>query len=450
MLAMHWRWVAIRVALLPWGDLIEDFLDSIGVSLEGLRDELSGGWLFGYVDALQRAGVEAEVVCVSARIDKPVRWLHVSTHAPIWLLPASRSYRSLRRRLADPYAWSTRLALGDAARMPLPLGLLARHLAPYCATPLLMLARQVRRENYDAVLCQEYESPRFDACVGLGAVLRRPVFATFQGGNYHLTRLEDALRPLALRACSGIIIGSTSEAERVRERYGRMAPKKIARIFNPLDVTLWNRREGAGARIELGIAADALVVAWHGRVEIHRKGLDVLVDAWWQLANGYDDRKLHLILVGTGSDANQLRRRIADADLSGVHWIDEYVLDRPRLQRYLSAADVYVFPSRHEGFPSAPVEAMACGLPIVAADAPGIRDILEDGEASGGLVVPQSDGRALAAALDRVLRDDALRAELGRLARRRSETAFAPESVGRQLHDFLIAGGARLRSPESA
>jgi glycosyltransferase involved in cell wall biosynthesis len=423
--------------------LIEDFLDSIGISLEGLRDELSGGWLFGYVDALKRAGVEAEVVCVSARVDKPVRWRHASTGAPIWLLPASTAYRSLRRRLVDPYAWSTRVAIGDVPRNELPLRLLARHLAPYCATPLLTLARQVQRENYDAILCQEYESPRFDACVGLGAVLRRPVFATFQGGNYHLTRLEDALRPLALRACSGVIIGSTSEVERVQERYGRLAPKKIARILNPFDVTSWVWRDGAKARSELGIASDALVVLWHGRVDIHRKGLDVLVDAWWRLPESYDGRRLHLILVGTGSDAEQLRQRIADASLTRVHWIDEYVLNRPRLQRYLSAADVYVFPSRHEGFPIAPIEAMACSLPIIATDVPGIRDILENGEASGGLVVPQGDAEALAVALNRVLTDDALRTHLGRLARRRAETAFSPESVGRQLRDFLIGGGAQ-------
>jgi glycosyltransferase involved in cell wall biosynthesis len=61
------------------------------------------------------------------------------------------------------------------------------------------------------------------------------------------------------------------------------------------------------------------------------------------------------------------------------------------MRQYLSVADVYVFPSRHEGFPVAPLEAMACGLPIVAAYAPGICDILSEGEESGGLVVPTNN-----------------------------------------------------------
>lgn len=121
MLATQWRWVTIRVALLSWGDLIEDFLDSIGVqsrvyAMSYGADGCSATWMHC------NAPVEPEVVCVSARIDKPVRWRHVSTQAPIWLLPASRSYRSLRKRLADPYAWSTNRALGDVARSALATG----------------------------------------------------------------------------------------------------------------------------------------------------------------------------------------------------------------------------------------------------------------------------------------------------------------------------------------
>jgi glycosyltransferase involved in cell wall biosynthesis len=408
-----------------------------------MRDELTGEWLFGYVDALQCAGIDTDIVCVSALVDEPVRWQHAATQAPIWLLPASRAYRRLRRRLSDPYAWSAREALGDVSRTSLPMGILARHAAPYCATPLVTLARRIRRENYQAVLCQEYESPRFDVCVGLGTILRRPVFATFQGGNYHLTRLEDLTRPIALHACRGVIVGSAAEAQRVQDRY-RLNSRKIARIFNPLDVTSWSRREGPTARAELGIDQDALLVVWHGRVDLHRKGLDVLVDAWWRLGEAFRDKELRLLLVGTGSDAEELRRRITKAALGGVHLVDEYVLDRRRLQRYLSAADVYVFPSRNEGFPLAVIEALASSLPVVAADAPGVRDIIENGEESGGLIVPQGDGAALASGLERILRDDALREELARRARRRAETAFTPESVGRQLHDFLIARGAQV------
>ena len=124
--------------------------------------------------------------------------------------------------------------------------------------------------------------------------------------------------------------------------------------------------------------------------------------------------------------------------LRSVLWVNEFVQDRTAIRRYLSAADVYAFPSRHEGFPVALIEAMACGLPVVAADAQGVPDILEGGEASGGLVVPRNDTAALALALGRVLDDEVWSRELGKRARCRVEACFSFEAVGKQLCTFLF------------
>ena len=431
--------------MLPWGDLIEDFLEPIGVSLEGFRDHMTGGWAFGYVDALARVGVETDLICVTARTREPVVWRHGPTRAGLFLLPASRLYRTLRRRLQDPYAWTDREAVGDVRGVDRRVALFARHTAPYCSTPVARLAQLLRKERYDALLVQEYEYPRFDVCTGLGRLLRVPVFATFQGGDYQLTRFEPRLRPVALDACNGIIVGSSNEAARVRETYG-LPQQKIARIFNPFDVEDWGIRDRE-VRNELDIPSDAKVVAWHGRVELHRKGLDVLCHAWALLAEQRPEEQWHLLLVGTGSDAAALRTRISALALPRVHWIDDYVVERRRIRRYLAAADLYAFPSRHEGFPVAPIEAMASGLPLVAADAPGVADILEHGADSGGIVVPREDGPVMADALARLLADDDERERMGRAARRRAEEAFGPEAVGRQLRDFFEAGiGANTAS----
>jgi starch synthase len=82
---------------------------------------------------------------------------------------------------------------------------------------------------------------------------------------------------------------------------------------------------------------------------------------------------------------------------------------------------------------------LTCGLPVVAADAPGVPDILAGGEASGGLIVPRGDAEALAQALGRVLDDEALRHELGRRARCRAEEQFSLEAIGKQLRNFLFS-----------
>jgi len=57
------------LAVLPWGDLIEDFLDEIGISLEDFSSKMTGGWLFGYVDALRLHGIRTCIFCFSDRVE---------------------------------------------------------------------------------------------------------------------------------------------------------------------------------------------------------------------------------------------------------------------------------------------------------------------------------------------------------------------------------------------
>lgn len=423
------------VAILPWGDLFEDFLDGVDLSLEDFADKTSGGWLFGYMGALSIAGMQSIIVCFSARVDEPLRLTHRSTGLPIWVLPASRTYCALRERCTNTVASTEAEGSNRTARSRMAHWVLAQVL-PYLATPPRTLAEVLRRERCSVILCQEYEYPRFDVCVVVGRVMRLPVFASFQGGNSQCCVFERLLRPLTLRACTGIIVGSDREIDRVRKRYG-LSRTRVTRLSNPLDASGLRRIDRATARTSMGVGADARLVIWHGRVDVKNKGLDVLLHAWKHLTEEHPDPTLQLLLVGTGRDAPQFRHRLDVLALQGVVWVDRYVTDRETLSHYLSASDVYAFPSRHEGFPVAPMEAMVCGLPVVAADAPGVVEILPENESSGGLIVPRGDAVAFARALWRILEDGPLRRELGRRARERAETAFSMETIGRRLVEVL-------------
>lgn len=435
------------LALLHCYDLIDDFLDSINISFETFCNEFIGSWMFGYINALQRVGVRTVLFCVSARVAEPSRFTHVPTGATICILPTSKSYlvyRGVRRNALNLYGGGEGQSFTDihdsksnSRSLLTKVKDLAKSVGTYLSTPLGLLAREIRREGCDAILCQEYEYARFDTCVLLGRLMHLPVFASFQGGDEIQSFVEYPLRLLALRGCTGLIIAPQTELNRVRDHYG-LPSTKLARIFNPVDISTWQAIDRNEARTALGIPLDAKVVVSHGRIDIHRKGLDILLEAWNQICQERPELELRLLLVGTGPDSDKLHHCLAKMQLRGVIWLDEFVNDRTVIQRYLSAADVYTLASRQEGFPVAPIEAMACSLPVVATDAPGVPDILEEGEVSGGIVVPREDSKALALALGRVLDDEAWGRELGKRARYRVEEYFSPEAVGKQLRDFLL------------
>ena len=435
------------VALLHCYDLIDDFLDSINISFETFCKEFVGSWMFGYINALKQVGIRTVLFCISARVEKTSRFIHEPTGATVCMLPAPQTYyiyRALRQNSLKMYGASESQSFKDVEddntlrrSLLTPIKDLAKSFGTYLSTPLTFLAGELRRENCQAILCQEYEYARFDSIVLLGKIINLPVFTTFQGGDRTQSWLEILPRQLAFRSCTGVIVPTQTEIKRIKSRYG-ISSDKIARIFNPVDTETWHKRDRTKARAALNIALTARVVAWHGRVEIERKGLDVLLQAWQQICNERPDKDLRLLLVGTGSDADRFAQRIKDMHLKGVYWLNEFVSDRHVIQQYLSAADVYTLPSRQEGFPVAPLEAMCCGLPVVAADAPGVPDILSGEESAVGTIVPRGDVSTLASALGRLLDDEAWSRELGQNARDRVENCFSPSAIGKQLQSFLI------------
>lgn len=424
------------IALIPWGNVIEDYLDSIGVSLTQFCTEMTGGWLFSYVEALKLAGVKTILICISSTVTVITRKIHQPTGAVISLLPVGKTYLSLHRLMIYPYGSNVKETFGDVFGLKKIYYSWLRQLSPYLATPLIKLAQEINYQGCQAILCQEYEYPRFDVCVLLGKLMKIPVFATFQGGNFQIWQLEKYIRPLTIRACSGLIIASQAEIERVKCDYN-ISATKIAQIFNPLDLNFWKKRDCLQTRSALGIPLKAKVVIYHGRIEKHRKGLDILLSAWQQICQNYPENSLCLLLVGTGNDAQWLEKAIAETSLKNIIWINQYILDRSLIVDYLSTADIYILPSRHEGFPVAPLEAMACSLPVIATDVPGMEEILAKQEQHGGIIIPKNDISALVQALYRLIDNDTLRYQLGKKARHRLENAFSLKVIGKQLQQWI-------------
>lgn len=165
--------------------------------------------------------------------------------------------------------------------------------------------------------------------------------------------------------------------------------------------------------------ATAVVVA-AGRIT-RQKGFDRLVDAWARVARRHPDWRVDIF--GRG-DPEKLQARIDRKGLTGAVRLRGFT-DEP-YQRFAESA-IYVLSSRSEGFPMVLLEAMGCGLPLVAFDCrTGPADIVEDGV--NGLLVPDGDVKALAAALERLIGDPELRRSMG-AAGIEAARRYAPERV---------------------
>ena len=208
-------------------------------------------------------------------------------------------------------------------------------------------------------------------------------------------------------------------------------PATVVTIHNGVpDPGTFDEAELTALRAELGIPDGAAVAAV---VAIMRpgKGYDVLVDSLPHLAN---DRVVFLI-VGDGPDSARLRRRVGDTDrvvFAGF---------RDDVPKILAAADFVVHPSLGDALPTALVQALAAGRPVVASAVGGIPEIVPTG---AGVLVAPGDPKALADAVDRVAADTDGRRWMGKRARARYDEEFSAEDWAdrlRSLYDEVLRRG---------
>ena len=173
------------------------------------------------------------------------------------------------------------------------------------------------------------------------------------------------------------------------------------------------RPDGPDMRAELGLTGRRVVLSVGRFVPI--KNVALLVDAFALLRRA--DPTTHLLLVGEGPDQRALERRAADLGVPGAITFAGYV-PQDQLAPYYRAADVFALASEFDNSPNVVLEAMACGLPVVATDVGGVAEYVTADR--GGSLVSRGDARAMARALGEWLADT---------DRRRAASAFNRQLV---------------------
>jgi len=217
-------------------------------------------------------------------------------------------------------------------------------------------------------------------------------------------------------------------------------PSKIEVIPSAVDVEIFRPVPKEMARRELGLDAGEWVAVYIGRM-LPRKGIDNLLQAFSRLARHSGVPMRLLIVGGETVDGDPMStpeiRRLAEM-ATALRVRDKVVFTgkRPqeRLSLYYSAADVAVTTPWYEPFGLTPLEAMACGIPVIGSDVGGIKFTVADGE-TGFLVPPRQPG-VLADRMERLLKDPALARRMGREARARVERMFTWKKVGERTAEL--------------
>jgi glycosyltransferase involved in cell wall biosynthesis len=186
--------------------------------------------------------------------------------------------------------------------------------------------------------------------------------------------------------------------------------------FDPDAVTATDR---AAARRELGATGDGDVVVGVVARLVREKGYPEIFDAARRLRLRYPEVRVAAI----GPDESDKADRLSETDRRVAHEAGVRFLGaRDDVVRLYAGMDIFVLPSHREGFPLTLMEAAAMGLPVVATDIRGCRQIVDDG--GTGLLVPVGDPVALAAAIERLVTNRDERRRFGSAARRKAQACF--------------------------
>lgn len=254
-------------------------------------------------------------------------------------------------------------------------------------------------------------------------------------------------RRLLLRRVSAFVGVSTSLYDGFRNSH--TLSDRAARIPNAVDVARFrpaaDSEEREALRASLGIPIGSYVVLYSGAL-VSRKNPQMLVRAWSRIAS--TDAGARLVLVVPEPPCRHASVPLAyapvlaavDASPSGERIA--FIENPERIEEVYRAADVFCLPSVQEGLSNSCLEAMSSGLPVIACESSGMRDLIEP-DVSGVLVRCAEEDIADAVAR---LRDDSLRSRLGGQARDRAERLFSTNVVFSQyvqLFEAVHAAGRR-------
>ncbi len=258
----------------------------------------------------------------------------------------------------------------------------------------------------------------------------------------HETELRIETEKGVIAGADQVIAFSPHERDQIIQLYDGL-PSKIKVIPAGVDPGMFQPLDRMEARRKLGIS-DSNILLYVGRIE-PLKGLDVLLQA---VACLKERGGLRLLVIGgDGQSDGEVARLGSLAAELGIAEVVTFMgtVEHETLPLFYNAADICVVPSYYESFGLVAIEALACGIPVVASSVGGLVTTVRDGET--GYLIPQHRPEAFAQRLDWLLSDGELRRRLGAAARA-SVARYSWPLIAQQVLDAYRALAERAQQPD--
>lgn len=212
----------------------------------------------------------------------------------------------------------------------------------------------------------------------------------FVPGNFFIRKCRDVLYNFV----DGIVLQTTKN----KMYFSKRIQSKSIIIPNPVNI---------GNRIRVKRKSEKEIISV-GRL-MPQKNQMMLIDAWRMIADDYPD--YHLIIYGEGPERTLLEARIKELKIEDKVRLPGEIKN---IYEEMSKAQLFVLTSNYEGMPNALIEAMCIGLPCIATDVSGVRDLIADGE--NGIIVECNNKNELAKKISFLIEDENIRLSIGRKA----------------------------------
>jgi glycosyltransferase involved in cell wall biosynthesis len=216
----------------------------------------------------------------------------------------------------------------------------------------------------------------------------------------------------------------------------KMGAKQVSIIPNGVDIKKFTFRLRSGQEVNeirniYNIRESEKIIITTSRL-VFKNGVDILIEAFTELAHQRDDVKL--LIVGTGPLEHELKKQAGRRGVGGKVVITGHI-EHERLPEYLAASDIFVRTPRSEGLGNSFLEAMAVGVPVVATNVGGITDFLEQGVT--GLLSNSLEPSDVATKMELLLGDEALQQKIAKNASKLIKENYGWDNIAREVGDIF-------------